>query len=118
MMERLIAVGMGAFLLTSNAYAFERAEKLDLKRAEAFARAAFNADTRVESKKILEGVCGASGPSFVLEVKVKKTKKSLNEKNGTVLSGESWEVVKTYIIPASKISSGRKALMDANACLE
>jgi hypothetical protein len=56
MMERLIAVGMGAFLLTSNAYAFERAEKLDLKRAEAFARAAFNADTRVESKKILEGV--------------------------------------------------------------
>lgn len=76
-------------------------------------------DIKTEIRLVKEGVCGADGPSYLVDVKVKKLKKSLNAKTGDVEFVESWKTIKTYGATAAEVNGAiSPGLMDSESCLE
>jgi hypothetical protein len=76
-------------------------------------------DIKTEIKLVKEGICGADGPSYIVTVKVKKLKKSLNEKTGAVELVDSWKTIKTYGATAAEMNGPiTPGLMDSEGCIE
>ena len=90
-----------------------------IRKAQKLAGAQLTKDLKIEATKTADGICGAEGPSFIVQVKVVRLTRTLDEKTGEPKLAESWEVIKTYGIPAEELFNAKKPLlMDTEACLE
>jgi hypothetical protein len=118
-MKMFTVLTLNAAVIVSNAYALEQLPKKELRIVERMARSALQKDIKIETRKVDNGVCGASGPSFIIKVTLRKVSKAVDKDSGQIVLGEKWDVIKSYAVPASKLKSpGNDALMDADACLE
>lgn len=93
------------------------AEKLKLVKQMAADQV--KSDIRTSIKMVKEGICGADGPSYIVEVQLKKTVKSYDEGSGEIKLSSKWETIKAY--GASSNELGRPitpGLMDSENCME
>lgn len=112
-MKTLFAVVALALTAPSSAFANDALAT----KAHDLAAATFKSnDFKVESKKVSSGLCGGAGPSYIIDVKVKQSKKA--EQGGKIILKSTWTTVKTYGISAKELGGKSPRLMASDECME
>ena len=114
-MKKVVTLGI-LFLLHSNVLRAgePEADKLLIK-VKNVAKESFSADIRKVASRISDGICGASGPSYIVEYQVRRWERSSTQ-------GEfnpKWVVLKKYGISENDLArQGAPVLMDSETCAE
>ncbi|HLD99550.1 MAG TPA: hypothetical protein VJB59_04785 [Bdellovibrionota bacterium] len=121
-MKTRITVVLGALLITSLAAhsSFAAKKPVNLERKlNNLAAEALSADLRKQITRTEEGICGAEGPSYIVDIQVRRTEKEFDQKTGELKLTSRWETVKTYGITELLLATqGAPVLMDSENCME